>query len=139
MKNGFSEAGARDFLKVYDATITYANLSLSDKVDVEENVDQEDADEFGVDVHIKAQDTAGAASMMDAMAGRERSEHQGQKPAHEAEPPAGIRREIITLDEGDVVIWYPDDLSSESFDDLNDHLELFIKKMKRRVSSRDQH
>jgi len=29
--NGFSEAGARDFLKVYDATISFAGLSESDK------------------------------------------------------------------------------------------------------------
>ena len=32
MKDGFSDAGARDFLKVYDATISYARLSNSDKV-----------------------------------------------------------------------------------------------------------
>lgn len=31
LKNGFSEAGAREFLKVYDATISYAGLSDSDK------------------------------------------------------------------------------------------------------------
>ena len=31
-KHGFSEGGARDFLKVYDATITYAKLSDSDKI-----------------------------------------------------------------------------------------------------------
>ena len=29
--DGFSEQGARDFLKVYDLTITYARLSNSDK------------------------------------------------------------------------------------------------------------
>lgn len=29
LKNGFSEAGARDFLKVYDATISFANLQNS--------------------------------------------------------------------------------------------------------------
>lgn len=33
LKNDFSEAGARDFLKVYDATITYAGLNESDKKD----------------------------------------------------------------------------------------------------------
>jgi hypothetical protein len=32
LKDGFSEAGARDFLKVYDSTITYADLSESDKM-----------------------------------------------------------------------------------------------------------
>jgi hypothetical protein len=32
LKNGFSEAGARDFLKVYDATISFAKLSDCDKI-----------------------------------------------------------------------------------------------------------
>lgn len=32
--HGFSVAGARDFLKVYDATISYAGLSESDKIDL---------------------------------------------------------------------------------------------------------
>ena len=45
----------------------------------------------------------------------------------------GVRREIITLDEGDVVITFPEDLSAESFGDLKDHLDLFIKKMQRRA------
>jgi hypothetical protein len=34
LDNGFSEVGARDFLKVYDATIAYAKLSRSDKLPV---------------------------------------------------------------------------------------------------------
>jgi hypothetical protein len=32
LKNGFSEGGAREFLKVYDATIAYAELTESDKM-----------------------------------------------------------------------------------------------------------
>jgi hypothetical protein len=35
-KHGFSDSGARDFLKVYDATISYAGLSESDKIDPEQ-------------------------------------------------------------------------------------------------------
>jgi hypothetical protein len=33
--HGFSVAGARDFLKVYDATISYAGLTASDKIDLD--------------------------------------------------------------------------------------------------------
>jgi hypothetical protein len=32
LKNGFSDVGARDFLKVYDATISFSKLSDSDKL-----------------------------------------------------------------------------------------------------------
>lgn len=39
LKNGFSDGGARDFLKVYDATISFAGLSKSDK----DTLDQEES------------------------------------------------------------------------------------------------
>lgn len=45
----------------------------------------------------------------------------------------GIRREVISLDEGDVSITFPSDLSAESFADLRDHLNLFLRKMERRA------
>jgi hypothetical protein len=44
-----------------------------------------------------------------------------------------MRQEIITLDEGDVVLTFPANLILESFGDLKDHLDLFIKKMQRRA------
>lgn len=47
----------------------------------------------------------------------------------------GVRREVITLDEGDVVITFPEGLSPQSFADLKDHLDLFVKKMQRRASA----
>jgi hypothetical protein len=51
----------------------------------------------------------------------------------------GTRQEIITLDEGDVVITFPKNLSAQSFNDLKDHLELFVKKMQRRAYIPPQH
>lgn len=45
------------------------------------------------------------------------------------------RQEVITLDEGDVTLSFPANLSPESFEDLKAHLDLFIKKMQRRASA----
>lgn len=50
-----------------------------------------------------------------------------------AEPPKGVRREVFTLDEGDVVLTFPDNLSAESYADLESHLQLFLRKAKRRA------
>jgi hypothetical protein len=55
------------------------------------------------------------------------------------QPPEGMRREVITLDEGDVVITFPDSLTVESFGDLKAHLDLFIGKMKRRTAGVPRH
>ncbi|MBZ9719685.1 hypothetical protein LB519_17720 [Mesorhizobium sp. AD1-1] len=48
----------------------------------------------------------------------------------------GMRQEVVALDEGDVTITFPEDLSAESFEDLEDHLKLFIRRMQRRAANR---
>lgn len=49
------------------------------------------------------------------------------------ETPVGMRKEVVTLDEGEVTISFPNNLSAESFADLRDHLNLFLRKMERRA------
>lgn len=44
----------------------------------------------------------------------------------------GLRQEIFALDEGDVVITFPEELSAESYSELAAYLDLFKKKMRRR-------
>ncbi len=50
-------------------------------------------------------------------------------------PQPGTRREVFALDEGDVVVTFPDVLSAESFSDLKAYLDVFIKKMRRRTGA----
>lgn len=49
--------------------------------------------------------------------------------------PPGMRREVIDLDDGEVVITFPTNLTAESFSDLRDYLNLFLKKMERRAKN----
>jgi HAMP domain-containing protein len=42
-----------------------------------------------------------------------------------------VRRAVSTLDEGDVAIQFPADLSKESVEDLADYLETFMKRLRR--------
>jgi hypothetical protein len=46
--NGFSEGGARNFLKVYDETVAYAGLSNSDKIVLENEGSNDDEGNEGV-------------------------------------------------------------------------------------------
>lgn len=55
-------------------------------------------------------------------------------PAHDAA--AGVRREVFALDEGDLVISYPEELSLASYEDLQTYLELFLRKAKRRAEAK---
>src|SRR5262249_44720231 len=60
----------------------------------------------------------------------ERQTETPAQPVKSAQPtgliwepaPAGFRREVFTLDEGEVVLTFPDSISPASFHDLNDHL-----------------
>ena len=49
--------------------------------------------------------------------------------------PQGSRREVITLDEGEVLVTYPEGLSADSYQDLADAFELFLKRVKRRAEA----
>lgn len=51
----------------------------------------------------------------------------------EAQTPKGMRREVFALDEGDVVLTFPDNMSVASYDDLESYLQLFLRKAKRRA------
>lgn len=74
----------------------------------------------------------------------ERSKMQGSSVYQSEKTPAtvaskevplsiGLRKEVFGLDEGDVVITFPENISAASFDDLKSYLDLFIKKMQRRA------
>lgn len=46
-------------------------------------------------------------------------------------PPAGARRAVFPLSEGDVMLTFPSDLSADGYDELGDYLEIFLKRAKR--------
>lgn len=54
-------------------------------------------------------------------------------PLESDQPRASVRKEVFALDEGDVVLTFPENLSSSSFDDLEGYLGLFLKKARRRA------
>jgi hypothetical protein len=132
LKNGFSDVGARDFLKVYDATIAFAKLKESDKVTVAES-ESESAD---------AEDIAGTPN------GKMENEADSQSDARQLldESPTSVQypkaksrmlQEIFNLDEGPVTLSFPSDLSPASFQDLQAYLQLFLRKTQRRAGAGD--
>jgi len=48
----------------------------------------------------------------------------------------GLRREVFALDEGDLVISYPEELSLASYEDLETYLQLFLRKAKRKAAEK---
>lgn len=50
----------------------------------------------------------------------------------------GMRKEVFDLDEGEVVLTFPESLSATSFEDLDAYLKVFIAKMRRRAANMDK-
>ena len=99
-KHGFSVAGARDFLKVYDATITYAGLSDSDKGKVSGDGNGSETPlppepEIGDLVQVEI---GGALQLEKPMRIRAIQEHDGQKWAFIEGSEAGIPMNQIIIE-----------------------------------------
>lgn len=72
-------------------------------------------------------------------------EQKGQEGSKVTNPPTlplesdsqrlGTRKEVFALDEGDVVLTFPENLSAASFYDLEGHLGLFLRKAQRRAGA----
>jgi len=126
LDNGFSEAGARHFLKVYDATISYAKLSDSDKMVSYEPSQAAMATVGNATVGPNANPTSAARQPLDE------SPTSVQYP--NAKSP--MLQEIFNLDEGPVTLSFPSELSGESYEDLKDQLELFLRRAQRRAAGK---
>jgi hypothetical protein len=122
--HGFSVAGARDFLKVYDATISYAGLSESDKIDPE----VEGADDGG--------ETAGATT----------------KPVIHPKPPANplphVPQGKVKLMDGERIVFteesnpqnYVKLIASGDVDaTMLEALEDYVKRQKKRLGGVPRH
>jgi hypothetical protein len=63
----------------------------------------------------------------------------GPKPPHPmrsklddpSPPAAGVRKAVFALAEGDVTLTFPEGLSSESVEDLEGYIEIFLRKVRR--------
>jgi hypothetical protein len=116
MRNGFSDRGARLFLRTYDATIAFAELGDSDKIPPDTQDD--DAESRGS------------------------GKHEDELPPNPPPPPADQRR--VRIMEGERIVFteegqpnqYLKLIASGPIDDgLLEALEDFVKRQRRRVNS----
>lgn len=110
--NGFSETAAPELITSYKDTLDFARLGQSDIMpELETNEGGRDSDE-------------------------NREKPSEDRPAyrctkHEANP--GMKEDVFTLKEGDVVFQWPGRISPESFQDLEDWTGLLLRKIKRHI------
>jgi hypothetical protein len=119
MEEGFSDGGARDFLKVYDATITYAKLSDSDKASIVEGESDEESEQSGMTPQV----------------------HTPPKPGTGAPPPAprkiGHQHAAFPLPEGEVSLSFPADMSLASAQMMASFVKLLLEQTERQAKARE--
>jgi len=118
LKNSFSEAGARDFLKVYDATITYAGLTDSDKAPSGSQEVEEDWEKPDVTPEV----------------------HTPLKPGAAVPPSAsklGQQHAAFPLPEGSVSLSFPADLSVASAQMMASFVNLLLKQAEQQAKVRE--
>jgi hypothetical protein len=125
LKHGFSDGGSRDFLKVYDATIAFAGLSDSGKMPIIERASNEaPMAPARHDTAVQRTDDLGVVAnrLLDEVV------TSVQYPKAKGT----MLQETFYLDEGPVTLSFPSTLSGESYEDLKDQLELFLRRAQRR-------
>ena len=120
--NGFSETGARGFLKVYDATISFIPAPYTDITGS----------------HGRAERWAGGADAISSApvaAAPDEAAPAGPDASLTPETPkAPLNEERFVVDEGTVILRFPPALGADSVGDLEAFFALFIRKARRRAA-----
>jgi hypothetical protein len=127
---GYSENNAKELLAIYLDNIQFAELVDADKI-------SSDGGAHTLPLGDEPVESVSQSKLPPTASAGNAAYRAGVNFFHD-QIPDGMRREVITLDEGDVVITFPEGLSADSFDDLSDYLALFIKKMQRRAKAKEQ-
>lgn len=112
-EGGFNDEGARLFLRVFDETIRFAQGFQSDKKD------ETEVSENREDGYKEPENK-----------GEDRSKERQPK---RQEPKMGMKEDVFSLKEGDVSLQWPETLSADSYQDLEDWTKLLLRKIKRSV------
>ncbi|MDZ4870189.1 MAG: hypothetical protein SGI91_22940 [Alphaproteobacteria bacterium] len=158
---GFSEDGAKDLMEAYKETIKFAKLGQSAAIPAKEDPprpeiqvgDWVQATVNGADVFdrprrvrrifnhegkmwVQVEGTESGIPMEQTTLQKKQAAPDPTVPIRNIYDDAKssiMRKEVFALDEGDVTLTFPDDLSPDSYNDLEGYLKLFLSKAKRRA------
>lgn len=125
LKGAFTESAARVFLRVYDDTLAYADLTDGDKMPI---VSEETSEELVDEPEVSRSPALPSVSVAPTA-----PQSQPTQAVRALAPAKGVgmRQEVFALTEGDVTIQWPERLSPESMEDFSDWLRILERKVKR--------
>ena len=124
----FNKLHVDSFIQQFRETLAFSGLTGSDKI----------VDEDPGNLANSTESTGAKPTPPDILNGMFDNLFQKQTPARTMQavqqPQPETKREVFTLAEGDVMVQWPARLSASSFQDLEDHLNLILRKVKRSVA-----
>lgn len=114
LKRGFAPSSVDAPIRSYRETI--ALVSELRKGDNAPRMEDKQEDEMPPDVDQAAQDAIRTSDMPPARS-----------------PAIGCRRDVFSVDEGEIVLEWPEKMSAESYEDFQSWLELQLRKIKRSI------
>jgi len=115
-ERGLNDQGARSLLAIYKENIAFAELKTGDKVALI-GAETEEPEVQQNPLPVQGSDLSG---------------YVAAKRALTTAPVAGILEEVFNLDEGPVTLTVPATLSPDSYRDMADRIEIFMRGLKRR-------
>ncbi len=115
----FSAESAASLIAEYKSTISFANIDKEGMTSTELAPQTENSETKQVEDTPKG----------------EHIERQPIKRAERPERKAGMKEDVFSLKEGDVVLQWPEQLSAESYKDLEDWTAIILRKIKRSIPS----
>ncbi|MGM4963969.1 hypothetical protein AB7714_10720 [Tardiphaga sp. 1201_B9_N1_1] len=124
-ERGLNDQGARTLLAIYKENLNFAELKAGDKVNLigseteEPDMEQAKTPSLPTDGNLAA--------------------YAAYKASKQPLSGSGLLQEVFNLDEGPVTLTFPERLSLASYEDLADHLAIFLRKAKRRADEIRRH
>ena len=115
IQGGYTPSAAATFLRVYDDTVKFAGLAQTD------SVEPSAAPEVGESEASETQARPGSPSA------------EGNAISRMDQTPIGTRRDTFSLDEGLVVLQWPEKLSAASYEDFESWIGIVLRKIKRSI------
>ncbi|WP_158815265.1 hypothetical protein [Methylocapsa sp. S129] len=126
---GLKDEAVPDLIREFAATMSFAKISESATIQ-DMKSETASASDYIEAVIIKAERPAVSSS---ASVSRSLLD-ESPTSVHYPKAKGGMLQEIFNLDEGPVTLSFPSDLSRESYEDLKDQLDLFLRRAERRAS-----
>lgn len=130
-EKSFNEGSIASFIKDFRASISFAKLDKTPTID---RTDPSQPDEDVLNAELEAEtivkDQTLQAAQLEQTA---RTPPLARAPAPVIQPTAGVKQDTFSLDEGQVVLQFPEKMSKDSYEDFKDWIELQLRRIKRSI------